>query len=411
MADTEPNIWTTVTRRPRPSASFSNQKCGRCYSYNHLYADCPNNECYRCHRYGHLAAHCPRQAPKRNICKTCSQPGHLYKDCPENQCYQCGQYGHIGAICPQMTQKLENQRFEYGCDPQAVNAQRLSHYTRLRTNHCCKCKVPKKPEEIRPLNQTMVCKGCWIDFHHALELDDPRSIEFFTNGEGRGTLTECKLCKEQGIRSKMIKLNSSREDVRFCDLEHLYAYKAAQDVEHNPNYNLWTRVRHYTESTRNAGHSYDLNQSQIFRLAQIQIGESNEDLAHALEPQYDDHSNQGYTYDEVNVIMRATHVELTETEEQTLQRILAESFDMSHPNFDRRKPWKTCKETLQELQAFVNLVSWSKQMMNYDNMKICARNAMKKLTLSQIQKQKFFLYLPSLYLRHSNPMNLLHFLN
>ncbi|KAF0557787.1 hypothetical protein F8M41_012246 [Gigaspora margarita] len=155
--------------------------------------------------------------------------------------------------------------------------------------------------------------------------------------EGRGTLTECKLCKKQGIRSKMIKLNSSREDVRFCDLEHLYAYKAAQDVEYNPNYNLWTRVRHYTESSRNAGHSYDLNQSRIFRLAQIQIGESNEDLVHALEPQYDDYSNQGYTYDEVNVIIRATHIELTETEEQTLQRILAESFDMSHPDFDKRR--------------------------------------------------------------------------
>src|SRR5260363_331284 len=148
IADTEPNIWTTVTRRPRPSASFSNQKCGRCYSYNHLYADCPNNKCYRCHRYGHLAAHCPRQAPKRNICKTCSQPGHLYKDCPENRCYQCGQYGHIGAICPQMTQKLENQRFECGCDPQAVNAQRLPHYTRLRTNHCCKCKVPRNQKRL-----------------------------------------------------------------------------------------------------------------------------------------------------------------------------------------------------------------------------------------------------------------------
>src|SRR5260363_422923 len=183
----------------------------------------------------------------------------------------------------------------------------------------------------------MVYNGCWIDFYHDLDLDVSRSIKFFTNGEGRGTLTECKLCKEQGIRSKMIKLNSSREDVRFCNLEHLYAYKAAWDVESNPNYNLWTRVCHYTESSRNAGHSYDLNQSRIFRLVQIQIGESNEDLAHALEPQYDDHSNQDYTYDEVNVIMRATHVELTETEEQTLQRILAKFFDMSHPNFDRRK--------------------------------------------------------------------------
>ena len=34
-------------------------------------------------------------------------------------------------ICSQMIQKLENQSFECSCDPQAVNAQRLFHYTQL----------------------------------------------------------------------------------------------------------------------------------------------------------------------------------------------------------------------------------------------------------------------------------------
>ena len=67
----------------------------------------------------------------------------------------------------------------------------------------------------------------------------------------------------------MHKLDTTQEDSWFCNLEHFYAYKAAQDIEWNPNYNLWTRVRHYTESTRNADHAYDLNQSRIFRLAKI----------------------------------------------------------------------------------------------------------------------------------------------
>ena len=135
----------------------------------------------------------------------------------------------------------------------------------------------------------------------------------------------------------MHKLNTIREDAWFCDLEHLYAYKAAQDIEWNPNYNLWIRVRHYTESTRNAGHSYDLNQDRIFRLAKIQLGESAQDIVDALEPQITDRYNQGYSNEEINLLVRASHVQLTETEEQELQRILAESFDTSHPDFSHQE--------------------------------------------------------------------------
>ena len=65
----------------------------------------------------------------------------------------------------------------------------------------------------------------------------------------------------------MHKLDTTFEDSWFYTLEHLYAYKAAKDVEWNPNYNLWLRVRHYTEFTRNAGYAYDLNQIRIYWLA------------------------------------------------------------------------------------------------------------------------------------------------
>ena len=116
-------------------------------------------------------------------------------------------------------------------------------------------------------------------------------------------LVPCKLCCEEGIRSRMYKLDTISEDSWFCNLEHLYAYKAARDVEWNPNYNLWLRVRHYTESTRNAGHTYDLNQSRIYRLAAIQLDESDETIAQALAPRETDHSNQDYSNEDISIIL------------------------------------------------------------------------------------------------------------
>jgi hypothetical protein len=145
----------------------------------------------------------------------------------------------------------------------------------------------------------------------------------------------------------MHKLDTVEEDTWFCNLEHLYAYKAAKDIEWNPNYNLWTQVKHYTESTRNAGHVYDLNQSRIYRLAQIQLGESNEQIASALEPLATDRSNQDYTDEEINLIMRAPHIQLTSTEEDELQRILAESFDISHPDFDQHRAMQNLQKNFQ----------------------------------------------------------------
>ena len=87
------------------------------------------------------------------------------------------------------------------------------------------------PEDIRLLNETLVCKICWTDFHQELPKEDPCSIEYFTNGDGQGLLTKYALCKEEHIRTRMHKLDTTQEDSWFCNLEHFYAYKAALDIE------------------------------------------------------------------------------------------------------------------------------------------------------------------------------------
>jgi len=132
----------------------------------------------------------------------------------------------------------------------------------------------------------------------------------------------------------MYNLESISEELWFCDLEHLYAYKASTDVLYNPNYNLWTRIRHYTESAQSAGSQYNMNQTRIFRLAKIYLQETDMTISEALEPQANDRINQPWSYDEMDLILRAEQTTLTEKEEQLLQQTLAESFDISHPEFD-----------------------------------------------------------------------------
>ena len=89
-------------------------------------------------------------------------------------------------------------------------------------------KVPNKPEVLKLLEEKLVCPGCYTDFHCALDQDDPRSIQFFTQGEGRGMLVNCKVCDKSDTRPRMCQLDSLRKELWFCELKHLYAYKAAR---------------------------------------------------------------------------------------------------------------------------------------------------------------------------------------
>src|SRR6201988_5069006 len=59
-------------------------------------------------------------------------------------------------------------------------------------------------------------------------------------------------------------------------------------------------------------------------------------ISEALEPQTNNRISQPWSYDEINLILRAEQTTLTDEEEQLLQRTLAESFDISHSEFDHR---------------------------------------------------------------------------
>ena len=77
-----------------------------------------------------------------------------------------------------------------------------------------------------------------------------------------------------------------------------------------------------------------MNQTRIFRLAKIYLQETDMSISEALEPQANDRINRPWSYDEMDLILRAERTTLTDEEEQLLQQTLAESFDISHPEFD-----------------------------------------------------------------------------
>src|SRR5205807_10068498 len=105
--------------------------------------------------------------------------------------------------------------------------------------------------------------------HQALNREDSRSKYFYSQGEGKRTLVTCKVCKMEKPRNRMQYLESMSYDLWFYRYEHMYAYKAYTDILYNTNYNLWTRIRHYTKSTKSTGHQLELNQTRIFQLAKI----------------------------------------------------------------------------------------------------------------------------------------------
>ena len=109
------------------------------------------------------------------------------------------------------------------------------------------------------MNNELICKACNIDFHQALNREDSRSKYFYSQGEGKGILVTCKVYKIEEPRNRMQYLKSMSYDLWFCGHEHMYAYKAYTDILYSTNYNLWTRIRYYTESTKSAGHQLELN--------------------------------------------------------------------------------------------------------------------------------------------------------
>jgi hypothetical protein len=340
--------WTVYRPKQRTRNSRSKRKvCGNCGSPNHFFVDCPTNLCNRCHQTGHIAINCPKNAPQRTTCRTCGQEDHLYKECPHNTCYGCNERGHIEIECPLTSLKRQNQTLQCGCNRDDIEARRMQHYSNRRTHHCCNCKVPVKPEDLKLVDNYLYCRGCTADFHYDLDREDPRSIHYYNQGDEIGLLVTCKLCLKSDPKSRMYRLESLQEELWFCDLEHLYAYKACSDILYNPNCNLWTRIQHYTTSTSNAGHQYDMNQTRIFRLAKIYLEESDQTITEALEPLATDRSNH-WSDDDISLILRAEQqYDLNDHEEYQLQETLRESFDMTHPDFNKQIALANLRRTFQ----------------------------------------------------------------
>src|SRR5438552_8692136 len=59
-----------------------------------------------------------------------------------------------------------------------------------------------------------------------------------------------------------------------------------------------------------------------------------------------DQSNQNYSDEDVSLIMRAPNITLSETEQEILDRILQESFDQTHPEFDHYKALENLQKNL-----------------------------------------------------------------
>ena len=132
----------------------------------------------------------------------------------------------------------------------------------------------------------------------------------------------------------------------------MYAYKVSSDLQYNPNYEIWNRIKHYTESNQSAGSQYDLNQDRIYRLAQVLLEENPQTIEEAMKEQDYDRYSREWTPDEITILLRTKQVDLTNEEETTLQQILQESFNTSHPDFDM---WKAIENLRKNFEGKVAL--------------------------------------------------------
>src|SRR6185312_4582362 len=110
---------------------------------------------------------------------------------------------------------------------------------------------------------------------------------------------------------------------------------ASQNIQYNSNYNLWTQIKRYTESTKNARHQYKINQTRIYQLAKILLDKNDQTITQALEPLISDHITQPWSYYEMQLILQAESNMLSENDIDPLQTILDKSFDTSTQTMTR----------------------------------------------------------------------------
>ncbi|CAG8666936.1 5483_t:CDS:2, partial [Paraglomus occultum] len=77
-----------------------------------------------------------------------------------------------------------------------------------------------------------------------------------------------------------------------------------------------------------------------------------QDITEALESQINNQFNQNYSDDNISIIIKAPHITFLETEQEILDRILQESFDQSHLEFDHYKQKAELEQYKEYYQEF-----------------------------------------------------------
>ena len=151
--------------------------------------------------------------PKRENCKTCNQSDHTHRQCPQNQCRGCYNRGHLEVDYPMKELKKQNLALACGYNRQAIEEQRSYYYSHCRIYHCCEYATLQLEHGLFELEQKLVCKLCYITFHQKLDREDLRSIYFFQQGEGKGSLVNCKICRKEEPRSQILYEDSITQDL------------------------------------------------------------------------------------------------------------------------------------------------------------------------------------------------------
>ncbi|CAG8489041.1 8463_t:CDS:2 [Cetraspora pellucida] len=120
-----------------------------------------------------------------------------------------------------------------------------------RLYHCCDCLNNISVDKIRELNNRFLCKGCYKDFMKKLPDNDRRKIEYMKTSEYQRDIVSCVICKKKHHR-----MNYLEGIGDFCNYHHQIVYKVYCDIQ-NPNKEMWTRIRHWTDRRRLS--AYHLN--------------------------------------------------------------------------------------------------------------------------------------------------------
>ncbi|CAG8539043.1 8715_t:CDS:2, partial [Scutellospora calospora] len=151
-----------------------------------------------------------------------------------------------------------------------------------RRYHCCECHNIFK---FYKLDKDYKCKECYRIFCENLDEDDIRKIEYIQSNEYQKNLVNCVVCDKEHKRGNYIEWIGD-----FCDNHHQIAYKVWDDIQ-NPNKEIWTRIDHWTESTKSGMSYYPINKSAVHRTILILQGKSKLTYEEALEEQYGDKWN------------------------------------------------------------------------------------------------------------------------